>query len=429
MTENLLHFIWQYRLLKPIGYYTTSNHELEIIKCGEYNKDAGPDFTNARIKIDGTEWAGTIEIHKKSSDWFLHQHDSNKAYDNVILHVVYEHDREIYNSKKQLIPCLELKHILIDDVLSKYETLYQSKQQIPCGALFSEVAAITRESCLERMLVERLQAKTDFIKELYLFTKSNWEETFYLLLFKNFGFHTNSDAFLQIAKSIPLTILLKHANSPIQLEALLFGQSGLLNHSLKDEYAKVLLKEYEYLKRKYNLTTIPHHLKFLRLRPQNFPTIRVAQLANFIYKYQHTFSKIVESNSVNEVKKLFILSVSDYWKTHYVFDEESLYSEKQLGNSSIENIIINTVCPLLFSYGKEKQEDSIIDKLIKWYDELEPERNRFIKLFEELKFKPKHAGHTQALLQLYANYCTTKKCLKCNIGVSILSKNNRRNLT
>ncbi len=429
MTENLLHFIWQYKLLKPISYYTTQNNSLEIIKCGAHNKDAGPDFTNVRIKIDDTEWAGTVEIHKKSSDWYLHRHETNKAYDNVILHVVYEHDKDIYNSKQQLIPCLELKHILIDDVISKYENLYQSKQQIPCGSLFNEVAAITQESCLERMLFERLEAKTDFIKELYHFTKSNWEETFYLLLFKNFGFHTNSDAFLQIAKTIPLTVLLKHANSTTQVEALLFGQSGLLNATLKDKYGKGLLKEYEYLKHKYSLTPIAHNLKFLRLRPQNFPTIRIVQLANFISKYQHTFSKIIESNSVKDVKKLFAISVSDYWKCHYVFDEESISKEKHLGNLSVENIIINTVCPLLFFYGKEKQDESIIEKAVKWYDELKPERNKFIKLFEELKFKPKHAGHSQALLQLYANYCSPKKCLACNIGVSILSKNNRRNLS
>jgi hypothetical protein len=429
MTEDLLHFIWKFKLLKPINYYTTSNISIEILKCGEHNKDAGPDFTNARIKIDDREWAGTVEIHKRSSDWFLHNHQTNKAYDNVILHVVYEHDKDIYNSQQQLIPCLELQHILIDDVITKYQNLYQSKQQIPCGTLFNEVAAVTRESCLERVLFERLEAKTDFIKELYHFTKNNWEETFYLLLFKNFGFHTNSDAFLQIAKSIPLTILLKYANSPVQLEALLFGQSGLLNSILKDKYGKGLLKEYAYLKHKYSLTPIPHNLKFLRLRPQNFPSIRIAQLANFIAKYQHTFSKIVESNSVSEVKKLFIVPVSDYWKTHYVFHEESIFKEKHLGNASIENIIINTVCPLLFFYGKEKQDDSVVEKAVKWYDELKPEKNKVTKLFEELKFKPKHAGHSQALLQLHTNYCAPKKCLQCNIRVSILSKNNRRNLS
>ncbi|HEX7415268.1 MAG TPA: DUF2851 family protein [Bacteroidia bacterium] len=422
MTEDLLHFIWKYKLLKPISYYTTQNNRVEISKCGEHNKHAGPDFTNARIKLDETEWAGTIEIHKKSSDWFLHNHHTNKAYNNVILHVVYEHDKEVHNSKQQVIPCLELKHILIDDVISTYQNLYQSKQQIPCGTLFTEVPAIIREPWLERMLVERLEAKTDFIKEIFDFTKNNWEETFYLLLFKNFGFHVNSDAFLQVAKYIPLSVLLKHANSTTQIEALLLGQSGLLHSTLKDEYGKGLVKEYNYLKHKYSLTPIPHNLKFLRLRPQNFPTIRLAQLANFLLKYQHTFSKIIESNSINEVKKLFTISVSNYWKTHYILDEESILKEKDLGNLSIENIIINTVCPLLFFYGKEKQDDSIVEKAIKWYDELKPEKNHVTKLFEALTFKPQHAGHSQALLQLNNNYCTHKKCLQCGIGVSILSK-------
>ena len=420
MTEDLLHFIWKYKLLKPKYYYTTSKSRLQIIKCGEHNQHAGPDFTNARIKIDDTEWAGTVEIHKKSSDWLLHNHHTNKAYNNVILHVVYEHDKEIYNSKQQIIPTLELKGILQDNVLSKYEYLHQSKQQIPCGKLFMDVSPIIREPWLERMLVERLEAKTAFIHELYSFTKNNWEETFYLLLFKNFGFHVNSDAFLQIAKSIPLTILLKHSHSPLQIEALLLGQSGLLSSNIKDTYGKDLYKEYNYLKHKYNLTTIPHNLKFLRLRPQNFPTIRIAQLAYFIKNYQHTFSKIIESNRVGEVKELFSISVSDYWKTHYVFDEESPDKQKHLGNLSIENIIINTVCPLLFFYGKEKQDDAMVEKAVKWYEELKPEKNNITKLFEALNFKPYHAVHSQGLIELYNNYCARKQCLQCALGVSIL---------
>jgi hypothetical protein len=422
MTEDLLHFIWKYKLLKPINLYTTSKTELQIIKTGEHNTHAGPDFTNARIKIGDTEWAGTIEIHKKSSDWFLHNHHTDKAYDNVILHVVYEHDKEIQNSKQQPIPCLELKPFLMDGVLEKYENLYKNKQPIPCGTLFTDVPDIIKEPWLERMLVDRLEDKTNFVQELFTFTKNNWDETFYLLLFKNFGFHINSDAFLQIAKSIPLNTLLKHANSTQQVEALLFGQSGLLHKDLKDEYTQNLFKEYNYLKHKYQLIPIPHNLKFLRLRPQNFPTIRLAQLANFILKYQHTFSKIVEATKIEDVKKLFTISVSDYWQTHYTLDELSVFEEKNFGKSSIENIIINTVCPLLFFYGKIKQDESLIEKAVKWYDELKPEKNNITKLFEELSFKPKHAGHSQALIQLNNNYCTNKKCLQCSIGVFILSK-------
>jgi len=422
MIEDLLHFIWKYKLLKPVPLYTTSKTELQITKYGEHNIHAGPDFSNARIKLGDTEWAGTIEIHKKSSDWFLHNHHTNKAYDNVILHVVYEHDKEIYNSKEQSIPCFELKQFLQDGVLRKYENLYQNKQAIPCGTLFNDVPDIIREPWLERVLVERLETKTNFIQELFTFTKNNWDETFYMLLCKNFGFHVNSDAFLQLGKSIPLTTLLKHTSAPVQIEALLFGQSGLLRKDLKDEYAQGLFKEYTYLKHKYQLTPIPHNLKFLRLRPLNFPTIRLAQLANFSLKYQHTFSKIVEADTIETVKDIFSVSVSDYWKTHYTFDEESVFKEKVLGKSSVENIIINTVCPLLFFYGKTKQDENLIEKAVKWYYELKPEKNNVTKLFEELSFKPKHAGHSQALIQLNNNYCSQKKCLQCSLGVFILSK-------
>ena len=423
MTEDLLHFIWKYKLLKPVDFCTTSNVSLQINKYCEQNIHAGPDFTDARVKIGNTEWAGTIEIHKKSSDWFLHNHHTDKAYDNVILHVVYEHDKEIHNSKQQQIPCFELKQFLMNDVLHRYENLYQNKQEIPCGSLFNEVPEIIREPCLERMLVDRLEAKTNFIEELFTFTKNNWDETFYLLLCKNFGFHVNSDAFLQVGKSIPLNILLKHTNSLEQVEALLLGQSGLLNESFKDDYAQTIYKEYTYLKHKYNLKPIPHTLKFLRLRPKNFPTIRLAQLANFILKYQHTFSKIVEANSIKDVKKLFVTSVSDYWKTHYTFDEQSIFEEKNLGQSSIENILINTVCPLLFFYGKTKQDEDLVEKAVKWYYDLKPEKNNITKLFEAISFKPLQAAHSQALLQLNNNYCSKKKCLQCSMGVFILRKN------
>lgn len=422
MTEDLLHFIWKYKLLKPVPLFTTTNTELQIIKHGEHNTHAGPDFSNARIKLQDTEWAGTIEIHKRSSDWFLHNHHTNKAYDNVILHVVYEHDKEIHNSQQQPIACLELKHFLQDDVLHKYENLYQNKQAIPCGTLFNQVPDVVKHPWLERVLIERLENKTNFIAELYTLTKNNWDETFYLLLCKNFGFNTNADAFLQLGKSIPLTTLLKHSNAPQQIEALLFGQANLLHDSLKDNYAQNLFKEYSYLKHKYNLNPIPHQLKFLRLRPLGFPTIRLAQLANFILKYQHTFSKIIEANSIKEIKNIFSVNVSDYWKTHYVFNEESISEEKPIGASSIENIIINTVCPLLFFYGKTKNNEALMEKAIAWYSQLKPEKNNITKQFEELAFKPQNAGHTQALIQLNNNYCSAKKCLQCGIGVFILSK-------
>jgi hypothetical protein len=422
MTEDLLHFIWKYKLLKPGDFFTTSNTALQIHKYGDSNTHAGPDFMDARVKIGDTEWAGTIEIHKRSSDWFLHKHHTDRAYDNVILHVVYEHDKDVYNSKQQIIPCFELKSYLSDEVLDRYKNLYQNNQQIPCGSLFAEVPEIIREPWLERMLVDRLEVKTNFIQELFRYTKNNWDETFYLLLLRNFGFHVNNDAFLQLGKSVSLHTLLKHTNSLLQIEALLFGQGGLLHAKLKDNYAQILYKEYSYLRHKYNLTPIPHKLKFLRLRPKNFPTIRLAQSANFILKYQGTFSKIAESESAEEVKKLFEVSVSDYWKAHYSFDEPSVFEEKNLGKSSIESILINTVCPLLFFYGKFNGNEQVSEKAVKWYYDLKPEKNNITRLFEHNAFKPLQAAHSQALLQLHHTYCVSKKCLQCSMGVFILRK-------
>ncbi len=229
MDEDLLHFIWKFKLIKPKNLFSIGETPLQIINCGEHNTHAGPDFTNARIKLGDTEWAGNIEIHKKSSDWFVHNHHTDSAYDNVILHVVYEYDKEIFNSKKQPIPCFELKEFIEEDLLQRYEHMYKNKQSIPCGKLFNQVPTIVKEPWLERMLIDRLEEKIQFIQELFEFTKHNWDETLYLLLCKNFGFKINSDAFLQLGKSVPLHTLLKHANSIEQTEALLYGQGGLLN--------------------------------------------------------------------------------------------------------------------------------------------------------------------------------------------------------
>ncbi|MBS1646681.1 MAG: DUF2851 family protein [Bacteroidetes bacterium] len=422
MTEELLHFIWKYKLLKPGAYSTTDNTAIEFLHYGQHNSHAGPDFLDARIKINHTEWAGSIEMHKKSSDWFLHQHHTDKAYDNVVLHVVYEHDKEIYNSKQQAIPCFEIKKYVPNEVLLQYEKLYSNKQKIPCGSLFCEVAEATRELWLERVLIERMESKTQFIEEIFAFTQYNWDETFYLLLCKNFGFHVNSEAFFQLGKSIPLTLLLKHTHNLNQVEALLYGQSGLLHEKHKDSYPQQLHKEYQYLQHKYRLHSINNSLKFLRLRPKNFPSIRLAQLAGFILKYQHTFSKIVEAKYLQEAKKLFEVSVSGYWKTHYTFDTPSTREEKPLGTSSIENIMINTVCPILFFYGKQKQDDSLSEKAVKWYYQLKTEKNSLVALFFDVGFKALHAAHSQALLQLHQNYCAQKKCLQCGIGLAIVGK-------
>lgn len=416
MTEDLLHFIWKFKLLKPGDYYSVSGKHIEIMRTGEHSMHAGPDFINARIKIDHTEWAGNVEIHKKTSDWDSHRHSSDEAYKNVVLHVVYEHDREISPAHETF----EIKHLLDTAVLEKYERLYKEKREIACGKAFSDLHELSRESWLQRVLIERLESRMAFIEELFVFTQSNWDETFYLLLCKNFGFHVNGEAFLQLAKSIPLRILLKHRENTLQTEALLLGQAGLLKEEPEDTYGQLLYKEYSYLAHKYKLSAIPHKMKFLRLRPANFPTIRIAQLAAFLKHYQKTFSKITEARSIEEVKTLFTGEISAYWQTHYLPGKESASKKKELGESSVENILINTVCPLLFFYGKEKKEEQYCEKALQWLEEVGAEDNHLIAHYKELDFKPKHAAHTQALLQLHAHYCKPKRCLQCGIGTGIL---------
>jgi hypothetical protein len=421
MTEDLLHFAWKFRLFGTAELFSIGKMPLSIIRTGEHNTHAGPDFLNGRVRIGDTEWAGNIEIHKRSSEWFSHGHQHDPAYDNVILHVVYEHDREVYNSKKQSIPTLELKHYIAKELLERYEHLYKNKQEIPCGKQFSEAPELVRNAWLERMLIERLEEKTRFIKELYDYTGSNWEETFYLLLCKNFGFKVNSECFLQLGKSVPLEILLRQSGSLVKNEALLFGQAGLLNEDFTEEYPASLIKEYLFLQAKYRLLSpVPHNWKFLRMRPRNFPTIRIAQMAAFISNYQHTFSKILETEDLIPVKNMFGVSASGYWKTHYVFGKPVPSTEKPLGDASIENILINTVCPILFFYGKIRNEENLCEKALKWYSELSSEENSVISLYGNLGFRAGNAAHSQALLQLNQNYCKTKKCLRCSIGNYIL---------
>jgi len=429
MTEDLLHFIWKFRLLKPVSLCTTANLPLEIIRTGEHNTHAGPDFSNGRIRIGSTEWAGNIEVHWRSSEWNLHNHQVDKVYDNVILHVVHEHDKEVFNSKGQPIPCLELRHYMEPGVLEKYEKLYRNKREIPCGGLFSQCPDVTREPWLERMLIERLAEKTSFLKEVHAFTKGNWDETFYLLLCKNFGFKVNAEPFLQLGKLIPLNLLVKHADNPIQVEALLFGGAGLLEGEFTDDYPQRLKKEFVFLAHKYALPSpLQSHWKFMRMRPANFPTIRIAQMAAFVQAYQGTFSRILEAKNPQEVKELFRLSASPWWQNHYTFKASSIKKEKELGNTSIENILINTVCPLLFFYGKEREEEDLCQKALDWYSRLKTESNQVTKLYEALSFEPRHAGHSQALLQLHANYCKTKKCLRCAIGTYLLQNSHETTL-
>lgn len=441
MNENFLHYIWKFQLFDKKDLHTSAGENLSILKNGEHNTDAGPDFFNAKIKIGKTIWAGNIEIHLKSSDWRNHAHQKDKSYDNVILHIVYEEDVVVKRKDGSIIPCLELKRKIDEKIHFNYEQLMQSKQWIPCENLINSVNEFTLKNWTDRLLIERLERKTKDIKEVLSQNKNNWEETFYQFLSRNFGLKINAEPFEQLAKSLPIKVLAKHKNNLLQIESLLFGQAGMLENphpaspppplqrrgekeegeKFKDEYPNQLKKEYLFLKQKYSLSPIiASSWKFLRLMPANFPTIRLAQFAQLIFHSSHLFSKILEAKHIGELEKCFEISVTSYWQTHYLFDKISVKREKHFGKTAIQTLIINTIVPFLFVYGKMKGNNELKERALLFLEKIPSEKNSIITKWETLHVHSDSAYQTQTLLELKNNYCDSKQCLNCAIGNRIL---------
>ncbi|MBL7892504.1 MAG: DUF2851 family protein, partial [Bacteroidia bacterium] len=407
MTEEFLHYLWKYKRYNSANLSTQTGEVIQVIKQGEHNTDAGPDFFNSKLKIGKTIWAGNVEIHIHSSDWKKHNHQSDKAYDNVILHVVYRHDEKVYRKTGEELPTLELKGRFDESVFKKYLQFKASKTWVPCAPQLKSVESFILNNWLERMLVERLERKSGAVLASLEINKNNWEETFYQHVARSFGFKVNSDPFELLARSIPNSILAKHKNSLFQVEALLFGQAGLLDNQFVDTYPQYLQNEYAFLRKKYKLTPLdPHVWKFLRLRPSNFPTVRIAQFASLIFNSIHLFSKVIETNKPDALKKLFSVRASEYWETHYMFDKKSAKSVKSIGPDGVNNIIINTIVPFLFVYGKSKAEEKYVDLSLALLEKIEPENNSIIDKWEQFGVKAKSAYQTQALLQLKNEYCS-----------------------
>lgn len=424
MNEDFLHFVWKYKLMDVLNLYTTDGEPITIISPGIHNKHAGPDFFNARLKIGQTVWAGNVEIHKNASDWYKHQHFSDKAYDNVILHVVFVNDRPIVNSQGAEIPALCLGNLLDESILRKYIALQSSRTELACQSFLSDVSKITILTWLERLLIERLEEKVQLIETELKNTVNNWEESFYRMLARGFGFNVNAEPFLLLAKSLPLILLAKHKNSRFQTEALLFGQAGLLSGDLNDEYLQQLKQEHTFLTVKHQLQPIDGHLwKFLRLRPSNFPTIRIAQFADLIFRSNHLLTKVLNVTDIKELLGLFKVKASSYWDNHFLTDKAAnKQEEKYLGKESIYNILINVVIPFIFFHGKRHQEETQIRRALSLLESIPPESNVITKLFSNFGVNGENAAQSQALIQLKNNYCDKKYCLTCSIGVNILKK-------
>ena len=421
MTEAFLHYVWKFGLFNRQELETTAGEPVQVIKAGELNRDAGPDFSDARIRLGETLWAGNVEIHVHSSLWEKHGHSGDKAYENVILHVVFEDDAP-QNAVNTGIPVLVLKGRLRGEAWRNYQNLQSSGFGIPCASSLDRVDVFSMDIWLHRMLVERLESKSEQIIASLKLNRNNWEETFYHFLARNFGFKVNAIPFELMAKSLPLSCIARHKGSLLQVEALVFGQAGLLSADFTEEYPRALKAEYEFLRSKFRLKEINSGLwKFLRMRPVNFPTVRLAQFAMLMHKSDHLFSVMLGCPDPGELKKLFATGASPYWDTHFLPDRPSVELSKKLGAGSLDNILVNTVSPFLFVYGMMKDMPVYKERAVELLEQLDPESNSVIRSWAQTGVHARSAFDSQALLQLRNNYCTARRCLDCSIGNKIIS--------
>ncbi len=419
MTEDFLHYVWRTKQVPP-QMHSAKNEPIQILEFGIHNQDAGPDFLLAKAVIGGQMWAGQIEIHVSSSDWIKHKHSEDPAYGNVILHVVYHHDKEIVRSDKTEITTLELKGKFDEHLYWKYEQLVQGERFIPCENQITKVDEFTRMHQYDKWLLERLERKSKWLIASYTVTK-DWNDTLYKAIVYAFGLKVNADAFLAIAEKLPLKVLEKHKNDVFQLEALFFGVSGLLHGNFKDEYPKKLNVEFEFLKEKYKLGTLsPKELKFSRMRPQGFPSIRLAQLASLFNFSFPDFDQLMSKGDLSEIYNVLQVEPSLYWKAHYNFDTSSEESPKKPTKEFLNKIIINAISPLLFCYSEAKSEPFYKQRAMDILDQLPAEKNKITTRLQALGFSNSNGFESQAALEMYSNYCRGKNCLNCAIANKLL---------
>jgi hypothetical protein len=422
MSELLLQFIWKFGLFDKESAQTTTGERLEVISAGIQNADAGPDFSNARLKVGSTVWAGNVEVHLRTSDWRRHNHQADKAYDNVILHVVLHNDCEaIHNSSGAAIPVYEMRYN--QALTERYGKLMASQDFVPCRPLLQGVENFKLRMLLTRLAVERMEQRCTRIAQLLGDTHNDWEAVFQRTLFRAFGFGINAQPFELLAQSLPAASISKHRSSLLQLEALLLGQAGLLDGAPADEYHVQLQKEYALLRAKFSLTPMePHLWKYLRMRPVNFPTIRIAQLASLLHTHSDIVGKMLEVKTLDDCQRVFSVKPSEYWDTRYTFGKISAKRNKALGEKSVERIAANFVAPTMFAYGKNRNQERLCSTAIELLEQIAPEQNSKIDGWRSMGVVPQNMLESQALLQLKNEYCDKKKCLQCSIGRQILEE-------
>lgn len=423
MNENFLVYLWTYQLLSQ-PMFTTEGEEVTVISPGHRNLDSGPDFFDGRIKIGQTLWAGNIEIHVKSSDWVRHGHHQDNAYNNIILHVVYTDDKPVSRSEGDTIPTVVLANQFNPGLFDRYQDFLATMTAVPCNKHLHHVNHFTVMTWFDNLMIERLEQKTAGFTDGLIAANNDFNEAFYRKLCRNFGFNTNSDAMEQLAISLPLNILSKHQNDLLQLEALLFGQAGFLDKRFKDNYPRDLVKEYGFLKSKYQLKKMDNKVwKFMRMRPANFPTIRIAQFAALLHKIPGLLHFLPDTEKLSHVQSLLKIKASAYWDNHYHFDQVTEPTrQKWLGDSSANLLIINTIVPFVFMHNRYRNQNANHELLLDWMEHLPSEKNAVSQLFSSFGLQPKSALESQAMIQLKTQYCDKKRCLECRIGHELLGR-------
>ncbi len=427
--EQLLHYVWKHKLF-PLGQLATSDgRNVEVIDTGLHNSNAGPDFFNAKVRIGGTLWVGNVEIHDRSSDWYAHGHDRDAAYDNVVLHIAGEIDRDVVDAQGRTVAQMQLS--VPQHVADNYRELLATDSYPPCYRIVPHLSSLMVHSWMSALQAERLEQKTEAIGQRAALRSGSWEDAYFITLARNFGFGVNGDAFEHWAKNIPLNFVGRHADNLFQIEAIFMGQAGLLSEeaipqrhrdeALKDGYFARLAAEYKYLAHKFSLTPMDYKLwRFLRLRPQNFPHIRISQLAQMYYAGKTGLGALLECATVDQLRELMRTQVTTYWETHYSFGSESTKSAKRMSAQSVDLLVINTAIPTLFAYGRHTSDERLCDRAFEFLDSLKAENNNIIRMWRQCGLEVSTAGDSQALVQLKKEYCDRKDCLRCRIGYEYL---------
>ena len=429
--EQLLHYVWRHKMFPLQEMHTTDGKLVEVIDPGLHNRNAGPDFFNAKVKIDGTLWVGNVEIHDRSHDWYVHGHDHDSAYNNVVLHVAGVVDDNVITSDGKFLPQLQLD--VPKEINDHYKELLETDQYPPCYKIIPDLTKLTIHSWMSALQTERLEQKTEAIKARVDRNNGSWEDGYFTTLARNYGFGINGDAFEMWANTLPLKAVDHHRDDVFQIEAIFMGQAGLLElntipsqyqrDALNGGYFAKLRNEYQYLAHKFSMKPMDATMwRFLRLRPQNFPHIRISQLANLYYSRRAGLSSLVECTTIEQLKAVLATSVTPYWETHYTFGSTSCRNDKNLSPASLNLLMINTAIPMLFAYGKHKSDEALCDRAFDLLEQLKAENNYITRLWQQCGLTAQNAGDSQALIQLKKEYCDKKDCLRCRIGFEYLKR-------